>query len=47
MVSKKRDLWLFLVVVGIVLPLWDVYSHPQHLLLEVLLVATQSASEEE
>lgn len=29
------------------LPLWDVDSHPEHLLLEVLLVVTQSAPEEE
>lgn len=29
------------------LPLWDIYSHPEHLLLEVLLVVTQSTSEEE
>lgn len=29
------------------LPLWDEYSHPQHLLLEVLLVAAQRAPEEE
>lgn len=31
----------------LVLPLWDMYSHPEHLLLEVLLVVTQSTSEEE
>lgn len=27
-------------------PLRDVYSHPEHLLLEVLFVVTESASEE-
>lgn len=32
---------------GHMLPLWDVYSHPQHLLLEVLLVVAQSTFEEE
>lgn len=29
------------------LPLWDVNSHPEHLLLEALLVVTESTSEEE
>lgn len=28
-------------------PLWDVDAHPQHLLLEVVLVVAQSAPEEE
>lgn len=41
-------LWSFLLLAPLMmLPLWDVYSHPEHLLLEVLLVVTQSASEEE
>lgn len=29
------------------LPLWDVDSHPQHLLLEAVLVVAESAPEEE
>lgn len=32
---------------GGVSPLWDVYSHPQHLLLEAFLAVTESTSEEE
>lgn len=31
----------------LMLPLWDVYSHPEHLLLEVLLVVTERTPEEE
>lgn len=41
-------LWSLLLLAPLMmLPLWDVDSHPEHLLLEVLLVVTQSAPEEE